>query len=49
MVVLPLLSSKEPLFPPLKVTGITQIADVGCAKPGFYNSVIPVTFTRAKP
>jgi hypothetical protein len=39
----------EPRFPPLKVTGITQIADQGPAKPATYKSVIPVTFTHAKP
>jgi hypothetical protein len=42
-------SSSRHGFLPLKVTGITQIADAGRAKPGFYNSVIPVTFTRSKP
>ena len=35
------------VFPSLKVTGITQIADQGPAKPAIYKSVIPVTFTHA--
>jgi hypothetical protein len=42
-------ASNSQVFPPLKVTAITQIADVGRAKPGFYNSVIPVTFARVRP
>ena len=37
------------VFPPLKVTGITQIADRGPTKLAIYKSVIPVTFTHAKP
>ena len=34
MVVLLVVSSSSYGFPPLKVTGITHIADVGRAKPG---------------
>jgi hypothetical protein len=40
---------KERRFPPLKVTGITQMQIQVVPSQGFYNSVIPVTFTRVKP